>query len=102
MNTKGEVVGMNTFILSQSGGNEGIGFAIPSPLIHWAYQQLRQTGHVHRPTLGIGVQAITPLLAAALHLERSNGVLITDVTPGGPAEAARLQVNDIILNISGH
>jgi serine protease Do len=101
LNTRGEVVGMNTFILSQSGGNEGIGFAIPSGLIAWAYQQLRQTGHVHRPTLGIGVQAITPILAAALQLKRSNGVLITDVTPGGPGEAAGLHVNDIILSISG-
>ena len=101
LNTKGEVVGMNTFILSQSGGNEGIGFAIPGPLIEWAYKQLRQTGHVHRPTLGIGVQAITPVLASALRLKRAGGVLITDVTPGGPAETAGLHVNDIILNISG-
>jgi serine protease Do len=99
LNTRGEVVGMNTFILSQSGGNEGISFAIPSPLIAWAYKQLRQTGHVHRPTFGIGVQAITPVLAAALKLNRTSGVVITDVTPGGPAEAAGLHVNDIILSI---
>ena len=101
LNTKGEVVGMNTFILSQSGGSEGIGFAIPGSLIAWAYKQLRQTGHVHRPTLGIGVQALTPVLAAALQLKRFSGVLITDVAPGGPGEAAGLLVNDIILSISG-
>ena len=101
LNTKGEVIGMNTFIISQSGGNEGIGFAIPGPLIEWVYKQLRQTGHVHRPTLGIGVQAITPVLASALRLKRANGVLITDVAPGGPAEAAGLRVNDIILSVSG-
>jgi serine protease Do len=101
LNTKGEVVGINTYILTQSGGNEGIGFAIPSGLIEWVYKQLRQTGHVHRPTIGIGVQAITPVLAAALRLKRANGVLITDVIPGGPAEAAGLHVNDILLSISG-
>jgi serine protease Do len=101
LDTEGEVVGMNTFIISESGGNEGIGFAIPSPLIAWVYKQLRQTGHVHRPTLGIGVQAVSPVLAAALRLKRAHGVLITDVTPGGPAEAAGLHVNDIILSISG-
>jgi serine protease Do len=56
---------------------------------------------VHRPSLGIAVQAITPVLASALHLNRTTGVLITDVSPGGPAEAVGLRVNDIILDISG-
>jgi serine protease Do len=101
LNTNGDVVGMNTFILSQSGGNEGIGFAIPSAMIEWVLKQLRQTGHVHRPSLGIAVQAITPVLASALHLNRTTGVLITDVSPGGPAEGVGLRVNDIILDISG-
>jgi serine protease Do len=85
--------------MTQSGGNEGIGFAIPSNLIAWVYKQLRQTGHVDRPTIGVGVQAITPLLSSALHLSRNSGVLITDVTPEGPADRAGLHVNDIILSI---
>ncbi len=102
LNTKGEIVGLNTFILSDSGGNEGIGFAIPSLLVEWVYKQLRQNGHVHRATVGIGVQAITPLLASALKLHRPSGVLVTDVTPGTPADAAGIHVNDILLSIDGH
>ena len=101
VNTAGEVVGLNTFILSQSGGNEGVGFAIPSTLIQWVYPQLRQRGHVHRSMVGLGFQAITPTLAAALKLSRSSGVLISDVRQGGPAEKAGLRLNDILISVDG-
>jgi serine protease Do len=101
VNTAGEVVGLNTFILSQSGGNEGVGFAIPSTLIQWVYPQLRKRGHVHRSLVGLGFQAITPTLAAALKLSRSSGVLISDVRPGGPAEAAGIKLNDILISVDG-
>jgi serine protease Do len=101
INTAGEVVGLNTFILSQSGGNEGVGFAIPSLLIEWVFPQLRKYGHVHRSTIGIGVQAVTPLLAAALKLSRNSGVVITDVLPGSPAESAGIKLNDVLLTIDG-
>src|SRR5215472_10085651 len=84
VNTAGEIVGMDTFILSQSGGSEGIGFAIPSTLIQLSSDQLRKYGHMHRQLIGIGVQAITPTLAAALRLPRESGVLISDITPDGP------------------
>ena len=73
VSTKGEVVGLNTFISTQSGGSEGIGFAIPGVLVQWVYQQLREHGHVHRPVIGAGLQTITPSLAAALKLPRDSG-----------------------------
>src|SRR6266851_2034565 len=66
VNVNGEVVGVNTFILSQSGGNEGLGFAIPSNVVNVAYRQLRKFGHLHRAEIGIGIQTITPSMAAAL------------------------------------
>ncbi len=86
VNVNGEVVGINTFILSQSGGNEGLGFAIPSAIIGVSFQQIRQLGHVHRGEIGIGVQTISPLLAMALHLTRNSGVIVSDVLPGSPQQ----------------
>ena len=97
----GNVVGVNTFILSQSGGNEGLGFAIPCGVVRLAYQQLRKFGHIHRPEIGIGVQSITPTLAEALKLPRNYGVIISDVLPGGPAEAAGVRIGDILIAVDG-
>jgi serine protease Do len=101
VNVNGEVVGVNTFILSQSGGNEGLGFAIPSSLIGVAYAQLRKYGHIHRGEIGAFLQTITPELAAALHLPRDSGVIISDVVPGSPAASAGLRIQDILLNVDG-
>ena len=101
VNTAGEIVGMDTFILSQSGGSEGIGFAIPSTLIQLAGAQLRKYGHVHRQIIGISVQTITVPLASALGLPRESGVLVSDVAPGGPAETAGIKLNDIIAAVDG-
>ncbi len=101
VNVDGEVVGINTFILSQSGGNEGLGFAIPSNVINVAYQQLRKFGHIHRAQIGIGVQTISPVLAAALNLPRSYGVIVSDVLPGSPALTAGVRVGDILLTVDG-
>ncbi len=95
----GELVGINTFILTQSGGNEGLGFALPSGVVAVAYPQLRKFGHFHRGEIGISVQTITPSLAAGLGLGKEQGVIISDVTPGSPAETAGLQIQDIILSI---
>jgi serine protease Do len=98
VNVNGEVVGVNTFILSQSGGNEGLGFAIPSGVLNVAYRQLRKFGHLHRPEVGLGLQTITPSLAAALNLPRNYGLIISDVQPGGPAAAAGLRIGDVLLS----
>jgi serine protease Do len=101
VNVDGEVVGINTFILSQSGGNEGLGFAIPSSVVNVAYQQLRKFGHIHRTQIGVGLQTISPVLAAALNLPRSYGVIVSDVLPDSPAMAAGVRVGDVLLTIEG-
>jgi serine protease Do len=97
----GRVVGINTFIFTQGGGNEGLGFAIPSGIVRRVYEQLRQHGHVHRAEIGAAVQTITPTLAAGLGLSQDYGVIVSDVTPGGSAEGAGLKVQDIILTLNG-
>lgn len=101
VNVDGELVGVNTFILSQSGGNEGLGFAIPSAIVDFAYSQLRKIGHLHRGEIGISVQTITPALAAGLGLPRDWGVIVCDVMPGSPADSAGLKIQDILLTLNG-
>lgn len=101
VDVNGDVVGVNTFILSQSGGNEGLGFAIPCGVANIAYQQLRKFGHLHRSEIGISLQTITPTLADGLKLPRKFGIIISDVQPGGPAELAGLRVGDILIAIDG-
>jgi serine protease Do len=94
----GYVVGINTFILSEGGGSEGLGFAIPARVVKFVYDSLRKYGHVHRVEIKAGAQEITPDLAEGLGLSQSWGVIIDDVLPGGPAEAAGLKVGDIVLS----
>jgi serine protease Do len=97
----GNVVGINTFILTQGGGSEGLGFAIPSAMIKFAYPQLKAQGHVHRGHIGAAVQAITPALAAGLELPRDHGVLVTDLMPDGPAESAGMKIRDVVVALDG-
>lgn len=101
LNPDGDVVGINTFILSQSGGSEGIGFAIPSNIVKSVYEQIRKDGHVHRGEIGISAQSITPELAAGLSLNQDWGVILGDVDPDGPAAAGGLQAGDIVLEVDG-
>jgi serine protease Do len=97
----GDVIGINTLILSEGGGSEGLGFAIPAAVVSFDYQNLRKSGHVQRVALGLRTQNITPTLARGLGLARSWGAVISDIGSGGAAEAAGLQLNDIILAIDG-
>ncbi len=95
----GDVVGINTLILSEGGGSEGLGFAIPAAIVNFDYRNLRKSGHVQRVAIGARTQNITPTLAAGLGLARSWGAIISDVLAGGAAEAAGLQVDDIVLAV---
>jgi serine protease Do len=97
----GKVVGINTFILSESGGNEGLGFAIPSNVVKNIYEQLRSEGHVHRGEIGVAVRSITPDLLEGLNLPTARGVLLEDVTPDSPAEKAGLKVGDVVTSVGG-
>jgi serine protease Do len=101
VNIRGEVVGVNTFILSQSGGSDGLGFAIPSATARTVYRQIRQYGYLRRQEVGMSLQTITQGMADALGLARSYGVIVSDVWPGGSAEAAGLAVGDVLVSIDG-
>ena len=97
----GRVVGINTFILSQSGGSEGIGFAVPSNIVRTVYEQIRQFGRVRRGEIGVHSQTLTPELASGLGLPQMWGVVLADVYPGSLAAAAGLRIGDIILTLNG-
>ena len=101
VDAEGRMVGLNTMILSQSGGNEGIGFAAPSHIVRSVYEQLRKSGRVRRGVIGVRAQTITPSLAAGLGLVFDRGVVLSDVTPAGPAEEAGLRPGDILLALDG-
>jgi serine protease Do len=101
LNTKGEVVGINTAIFSRGGGNIGIGFAIPINLAHEIVPQLKDKGHVVRGWLGVMIQKVTPDIAESLGLEDAKGALVADVVKDGPAEASGLKQGDVITEFDG-
>src|ERR1700756_2202409 len=100
VDTRGRVVGINTLILTQSGGNEGIGLAIPSNVVRSVYNQFRTDGHVHHHQIGVSARNITPALASGLGLDRDDGIVIEDAIPGGPAASAGLMPGDIVLSVN--
>lgn len=98
---RGEVIGMNTMIVSQSGGSEGVGFSIPSNMIRFIYEQLRKQGHVRRGAIGIVGREITPTLSNGLGLAEHTGIILEDVAPGSSADRSGLRPGDILLGVDG-
>jgi serine protease Do len=101
VNMNGELVGINTAILSRSGGYQGIGFAIPTNMARPIADSLLSKGKVVRGFLGIGIQDLDSELARALKLQGTHGALVTDVQPGGAADKAGIRVRDVILSVDG-
>ncbi|HTY62291.1 MAG TPA: trypsin-like peptidase domain-containing protein [Acidobacteriota bacterium] len=101
VDVQGRLAGINTFILSQSGGSEGIGFAIPANVVQRVYTELRKEGHIHHGHIGIRVLGVTPSLAAGLQLPRDWGVIVEDVEPKGPSDRAGLHPGDYLLSVDG-
>ncbi len=101
VNVAGELVGLNTFIVTQSGGSQGLGFAVPSAIVEVAWPQLRTYGHLHRGEIGLGLQSVTPALALALDLPRDAGLVVSDVMPLSSGAAAGIRVQDLIVSLDG-
>jgi Do/DeqQ family serine protease len=101
VNTKGELIGINTAILSRSGGNQGVGFAVPVDMVRHVMTQLKDKGSVTRARLGLYFQELTPQLASALGAKANSGALVTEVIPEGPAAKAGLQKEDVIISLNG-
>ncbi len=101
VDAEGRLIGINTAILSRSGGNQGIGFAIPTNLARDVMDSLIKEGHVTRGYLGVMIQDVTPSLAKEFRLKENKGALVGDVTPSSPAEKAGLENGDIIVDFNG-
>lgn len=101
IDAEGNMVGINTAIFSRSGGNQGIGFAIPTSLAQNIMEEILEHGRPVRGWLGIEAQVITPQIARALDLENTEGVVVVGVVRGGPAHRAGLQPGDVLLAIDG-
>ncbi|AGY91878.1 hypothetical protein SPICUR_04495 [Spiribacter curvatus] len=101
VNLNGELVGINTAILSRSGGNIGIGFAVPMNMARQVMDQIIEYGEVQRGVLGVRVQDLTAEIAEAFDIERNDGALIAQVTPNSPAAEAGLEAGDIVTAVNG-
>jgi len=101
VDASGKVVGINTMILTQSGGSEGVGLAIPSNTVAYVYGQIRANGRVRRGSIGVRLQNISPEMAAGLQLSQSWGVIVSDIGPDTPASRSDLAIGDVILEMDG-
>ena len=101
VDSEGRLVGINTAILSRSGGNQGIGFAIPSDLAREVMDSLVKDGRVTRGYLGVMIQDVTPALAKEFKLKDESGALVSDVVPDGPADKAGFKSGDVVLEMAG-
>lgn len=101
VNARGEMVGLNTFIYSKSGGSEGLSFALPASLINVIYPKLREFGALHRAETGMLLQPMSPALAKGLRLSSDRGLIVADVTDGKPASLAGLRIGDVIDTVDG-
>lgn len=101
VNSDGRVVGINSLILSESGGSEGLGFAVPSNIVKTIYEGLKDQGSIQRGIIGAVVQTITPPMAEGLGLNREWGVVVADVFPNSPAARAGMEPGDIIVSLNG-
>jgi len=102
VNIRGEVIGINSAIYSQSGGNQGIGFAIPSNVVKAAMRSIISKGRVIRGYLGVAIQAVTKEIAEQFKLDSVRGAIVTDVTPGSPAEKAGIIRGDVIRKVNDY
>ena len=100
VNTSGELIGVNSQILSPSGGNIGIGFAIPSNMAKAVMDQLLKTGKVRRGMLGVTIQSVDADLASSLNLPAARGAIVSSVTAGGPADRAGIKRGDVIVAVN--
>ena len=100
-NLDGQVIGINTAIFSPSGGNVGIGFAIPSNLALPVIESLKADGRVKRGWLGVRIQTVTDEIAESLGLDSAAGALVASITPGGPAEIAKIEPGDVVRVFDG-
>jgi Do/DeqQ family serine protease len=101
VNLNGELVGINSAIISRTGGNIGIGFAIPVNMVRSIMEQLIAFGSVSRGLLGVNISDVSPDIAATYGLHDNSGALVAAITPGSAAEAAGIQINDVIVSING-
>ena len=102
VNAKGDLIGINTAILSRSGGNQGIGLAVPSQIARHVMEQILKNGKVVRGWLGVAIQDVDPAMAEALGLKATKGALVGDVTLGSPAAKAGFKRGEVIVELDGH
>jgi Do/DeqQ family serine protease len=101
VNTKGELIGINTAILSRTGGNQGVGFAVPVDMVRYVMTHLKNNGVVTRARLGVLFQELNPQLASALGVKASRGAIVSQIVPDGPAAKTGLQKDDVIVAMNG-